>query len=263
MDDDVFDIDLPPDDFLEINTAQRPPPKPPNRDHPPQYDRQRIPNDLWDRLPEDAKRILSAKYKARKEALDSKVKRPTFQLKNHETLDDHYQIQNHEIDEDNEDEIHDDQEDQPDDETNDTMLAHMSKQHRLPPGDIKRMLSQSTSHPTSKSIQSGHKSKSKMQNAKQNVSFANSTYSVNAHVTYHLSKHDSQAHAALVDGGANGGLAGEDTVVLERTARKVDISGINNHQINDLDIVTAAGLVDTTNGPCIVILHQYAYLGTG
>jgi hypothetical protein len=69
--------------------------------------------------------------------------------------------------------------------------------------------------------------------------------------------------ASLVDRGANGGLAGADCRVLEKSSRTVDVSGIDNHMINDLPIVTAAGLVTSTKGPLIVIMHQYAYSGQG
>jgi hypothetical protein len=58
-------------------------------------------------------------------------------------------------------------------------------------------------------------------------------------------------------------LAGEDVRVLEHTLRQADISGINNHTMVGLPIVTAAGVVNTHVGPVCVILHQYALLGKG
>ena len=66
-----------------------------------------------------------------------------------------------------------------------------------------------------------------------------------------------------MDGGANGGLAGDDVKIINRTGLKVDVSGIDNHQVPNLELVTAAGLIDTHQGPAIAILHQYAYLGHG
>ena len=69
--------------------------------------------------------------------------------------------------------------------------------------------------------------------------------------------------SALVDRGANGGLAGGDVRVLEHTLRQADISGIDNHTTVGLPIVTAAGVVNTHVGPVCVILHQYALLGKG
>jgi hypothetical protein len=69
--------------------------------------------------------------------------------------------------------------------------------------------------------------------------------------------------AALVDRGANGGLAGSDVKVLFKTGRSANITGINDHTLSNLDIVTAAGLVESQHGPIILILHQYACLGRG
>jgi len=69
--------------------------------------------------------------------------------------------------------------------------------------------------------------------------------------------------SSLVDRGANGGLAGEDICVIEHTLRKADISGINNHTVVGLPIVTAAGVVQTLAGPVSLILHQYALIGKG
>jgi len=43
----------------------------------------------------------------------------------------------------------------------------------------------------------------------------------------------------------------------------VDVRGIDNHQIVDIPIVTAGGVVKTQHEPAIVILHQYAYTGQG
>ena len=48
---------------------------------------------------------------------------------------------------------------------------------------------------------------------------------------------------ALIDRGANRGLAGADVRVIERTDCMVDITGIDGHQLNGLPIVTAAGKV--------------------
>ena len=49
----------------------------------------------------------------------------------------------------------------------------------------------------------------------------------------------------LVDRGANGGLAGSDMRVIYKTHRKINISGIDNHEVNGLDVVTAATLLNT------------------
>jgi hypothetical protein len=69
--------------------------------------------------------------------------------------------------------------------------------------------------------------------------------------------------SSLIDRGANGGLAGIDVKVINKTGHSASITGINDHTLPDLDIVTAAGLVESQNGPIIVLLHQYAHHGKG
>ena len=58
-------------------------------------------------------------------------------------------------------------------------------------------------------------------------------------------------------------MVGDDVKVLNKTNRHVDVNGMDNHTVNDLQIVTAAGVVATNKGPMIAIMHQYAYLGKG
>ncbi len=43
----------------------------------------------------------------------------------------------------------------------------------------------------------------------------------------------------------------------------VDVRGIDNHQITNIPIVTAGGVIKTQHGPAITILHQYAYTRQG
>ena len=59
--------------------------------------------------------------------------------------------------------------------------------------------------------------------------------------------------------GANGGVAGEDVRVINESVRAINVQGISNHQLTDLKIVTAGGVMETQDGPVIAILHQYAY----
>ena len=66
------------------------------------------------------------------------------------------------------------------------------------------------------------------------------------------------ARGALVDRGANGGIAGNDVKIVSKTGRKINVTGINNHQLNDIPIGTVAGHAVSQRGECIVIMHQYA-----
>ena len=48
--------------------------------------------------------------------------------------------------------------------------------------------------------------------------------------------------------GANGGSAGVDVCIVERTGRKVSVTGINDHELPGLDIVTCVALIQTNHG---------------
>jgi hypothetical protein len=69
---------------------------------------------------------------------------------------------------------------------------------------------------------------------------------------------------ALVDRGANGGLAGADVRQLhQHPSRKVDIQGIDNHRLPGIPIVTAAAVVQSQKGPLVLIMNQCAGIGKG
>ena len=63
----------------------------------------------------------------------------------------------------------------------------------------------------------------------------------------------------MVDRGANGGLAGSDMHVIHKTHRKINIQGIDIHEVTGLDVVTAATLLNTSQGKVIGIFNEYAY----
>ena len=79
----------------------------------------------------------------------------------------------------------------------------------------------------------------------------------------YLFQHANHTNQQLVDHGANGGLAGSDMRVIHRTYRKINIQGIDNHDVTGLDVVTAATLLNTSQGKVIGIFNEYAYLGKG
>ena len=51
--------------------------------------------------------------------------------------------------------------------------------------------------------------------------------------------------------------------VLHKPQRKINIQGIDNHEVTGLDVVTAATLLNTYQGKVIGIFNEYAYLGKG
>ena len=60
---------------------------------------------------------------------------------------------------------------------------------------------------------------------------------VNIHLFYHVAQAKQAQHGWLVDRGANGGFAGSDVRILSESSRKCTLTGIDQHQINGLDIV--------------------------
>ena len=79
----------------------------------------------------------------------------------------------------------------------------------------------------------------------------------------YLFQHANHTNQQLVDRGANGGFAVSDMRVLHKTQRKINIQGIDNHEVTGLDVVTAATLLNTSQGKVIGIFNEYAYLGKG
>ena len=79
----------------------------------------------------------------------------------------------------------------------------------------------------------------------------------------YIFQHANHTNNQLVDRGANGGLAGSDMQVIYKTHRKINISGIDNHEVTGLDVVTAATLLNTSLGKVIGIFNEYAYLEKG
>jgi hypothetical protein len=81
---------------------------------------------------------------------------------------------------------------------------------------------------------------------------------------YHVSEHSiSGIEMALVYHGANGSLCGDDMLILERSERFLDVSGLGGHQIKQLRLVTAQALINSHKVPDIATFHQMANLGSG
>ena len=91
----------------------------------------------------------------------------------------------------------------------------------------------------------------------------NGCYSAKMASTYHISKYSASSYGSFVDRGVNGGLAGADVHVLERTGRKVSVTIIDDHELPGLDIVTCVALIQTNHGKVNMLMHEYAYYGRG
>ena len=83
------------------------------------------------------------------------------------------------------------------------------------------------------------------------------------HVSYRITTQDRQATypGALMDRGANGGMAGFDTRLLATVPHAhVNITGVGGDVLQHLPLLQCASVVDTIGeGPIIMILSQYAH----
>ena len=79
------------------------------------------------------------------------------------------------------------------------------------------------------------------------------------HYTQHALQHEYQG--ALVDSGANGGMAGSNTRILATVPHAfVNITGVGGEVLQWLPIIQGASLVHTIDeGPIILIMSQYAH----
>ena len=98
--------------------------------------------------------------------------------------------------------------------------------------------------------------------AKRNISSHESSRQIQTHQRYVFARVNQSNHH-LIDRGANGGLAGADMRVIHTTPRKINIVGIDDHELTGLNVVTAADLLDTQKGSIIGVFHEYAHLGKG
>ena len=80
---------------------------------------------------------------------------------------------------------------------------------------------------------------------------------------HYLFQHPNHTNQQMVDHGANEGLAGPDMRDIHITYRKIKIQDIDNHEVADLDVVTTATLLNTSQEKVIGIFNEYAYLWKG
>jgi hypothetical protein len=62
----------------------------------------------------------------------------------------------------------------------------------------------------------------------------------------------------LIDRGVNGCIAGHDMKVIEVTERTINRSGIDDHTVQNLQLVTAGGVTKTPQGNIIIMINHAA-----
>jgi hypothetical protein len=78
-------------------------------------------------------------------------------------------------------------------------------------------------------------------------------------IPYRISQHGvSNMEKALIDRGANGGICGDDMLLLEGSDRFVDVFGLAGHKVSQLCNVTSQAVVTTHRGAVIETSHQMA-----
>ena len=79
--------------------------------------------------------------------------------------------------------------------------------------------------------------------------------SINHLFTYHVAQASQDKHGSLVDRGA--------IRILSRSSRKCTVTGIDSHELQGLDVVQGAALVETNHGIVNLIMNEYACYGKG
>ena len=112
--------------------------------------------------------------------------------------------------------------------------------------------------------------KTSRQTTTDNVTINGHTYMhINmANVQYRVqSKHDNNndksGFGSLINGGATGGMSGDDVMVIEYQDWYADVTGCTDQTVKDIPLATVAGIVRSTSGPVIWVMHEYAHLGKG
>jgi hypothetical protein len=71
---------------------------------------------------------------------------------------------------------------------------------------------------------------------------------------------------ALVDWGANSGIAGSDCRIIEvnyQPQHFVNVEGIEGHVMTEQWLITPGAVTEMNRGPIILIMNQYAHSGKG
>ena len=77
--------------------------------------------------------------------------------------------------------------------------------------------------------------------------------SINHHFTYHIAQASQAKHGSMVS----------DVRILSRSSRKCTVTGIDSHELQGLDVVQCAALVETNHGIVNLIMNEYACYGKG
>jgi len=119
------------------------------------------------------------------------------------------------------------------------LLAHLTHCKELPPSDIWHVLASQQSKQEKQVMQHS----AIANKPKKSITIDGVVYTANMHnIVYLISKHHAdKQETSLIDYGANGGMAGDDVMVVEK--HFVTVDGIDGHTVQHLPICTVAALV--------------------
>ena len=86
---------------------------------------------------------------------------------------------------------------------------------------------------------------------------------INHHYPYHVTQASRAKHGSLVDRASNDGLDGSDLRILSRSSRECTVTGIDSPELQGLDVVQCAALVETNHHIANLIMNEYACCGKG
>jgi hypothetical protein len=114
-------------------------------------------------------------------------------------------------------------------------------------------------HPANLTRMLGNQNKSKDKpNKKVSGFMTERTHVPNDNLKYRVAASNTSERGALIDRGANGGIAGSDTRIITESEQRVDLSGIDSHEICNIKLGNAGAVVRTQHGEVIVIMNNYA-----
>ena len=142
----------------------------------------------------------------------------------------------------------------------DAILAHMSERKPLPPGDLKRLLSQKTRNKGTTDDKDQQPAEIEVNGLKHRQ--AKMRRLRHQHMDHTPSSRDDN-HGALVDRGPNGGICGHDARLISKSPWVVTMRGLDHQEIPNMPLVTAGGVMNTSSGDAVAIMHQYAHLAQG
>ena len=96
--------------------------------------------------------------------------------------------------------------------------------------------------------------------ATRNISSHESSRQIQTHQRYVFATVNQSNHH-LIDRGANGGLPGADMRVIHTTPSKINIVGIDDHELTGLNVVTAAALLILKRVPSLEFFMNMLTLG--